>query len=150
MTRNVRLGLAVLAFPAVFACSDSTGPEAVAELRIKVEPSVIAPGDTFVLTVAVINPTPRPMRLLSGCGGVLYWLNVSDGSTYLDGANHPCLTVARAVELPPGGVVQQYRVRLARFDDEEIEPGVYRIEAEAIASPVDASGERADLHVKEE
>ncbi|MFS8638773.1 MAG: hypothetical protein FWJ74_11835 [Gemmatimonadota bacterium] len=150
MSRNVRLGLAVLAFPAAFACSDSTGPEAAAELRIKVEPSMIAPGDTFVLAVAVINPTPRPMRLLSGCGGILYWLNVSDGHTYLDGANHPCLTVAHAVELPPGGVVHQYRVRLARFDDEEIEPGVYRIEAEAMASQVDASGARAELRVKED
>lgn len=151
MTGNVRLWTTVLTLPAVFACSDTTGPDAMAELRVAVEPTTIAPEDSFVVTVQVVNPTGRPMRLTSGCGGALYLFGIAgDSSMYLSGSDQICLAVARTVELPAGGRTIQYGVRLARMDGERVEPGKYRIEAIPLASKIDDRAAWAEVHVKEE
>lgn len=52
----------------VSACTDTSGPSAVVQLRTEIAPAVVAPGDTLMIRAILTNPTMRRLDVGAACG----------------------------------------------------------------------------------
>lgn len=110
-------------------CTGSvSGPEKPIEFDLVAEPATVLPGDTFSITVTVRNPNDRVVHTTSGCGGVLFTVDVSQEGIQLTGTiTSPCLAVVTDVDIGPGEKVYRYDTTLIQNTGEPAPPGAYTL-----------------------
>ena len=117
--------IACLAVVASLGCGTPTDIRDVLTVDLTVTPSSIRSGDSFLVTLTIVNPTIRPIQLGSGDTCVALPQVYSAGERLLwDGTGLGCLDKVSVFTVPALGVLTR-QFPLVAFLEESTEPWDY-------------------------
>ncbi len=116
-----------LAVVASLCCSAPTDSQDLLAVDVTVTPNVVRPGDSLLVTLTIVNPTPLPIRLGSGDSCVALPVVYADGERVAwEGTGLGCLTVMSTFDVPGGGTLTR-EFPLVAFLQEETAPWDYSV-----------------------
>lgn len=151
MTKRWAIIALLTAMSLLAGCSEVTGPEDVERLEVSVAvvPLEVGPGESANLSMAIRNPTARPIEFQTNTCVVSLWLEAASGERVGLLSDPMCLDMGVRHRLEPGETLRgqwvqdpdtEWPLQVAAEgglrsvklwgEDLKVEPGLYRVVAD--------------------